>query len=156
MLRARYLLPTLLKLSPLPLLNTLSYATGCAEVDKAPLVAKITQEVGKWCGMQLSVEEGNQLGDCSYLWRSFVTIAQMTPLHAHTWIVTCLERPWGSWSIRTSKLSFSSVNFILFHLLLVTHFSTTFPYVMNFENGVLRNGQQQWCAERACHDLWRR
>ena len=49
---------------------------------------------GRWCGKQLSVEEDDQLGDCSYLWRPFVTIAQMTPWNAHTLMTTCLERPW--------------------------------------------------------------
>ena len=40
--------------------------------------------------MQLSVEEDDQLG---YLGRPCVTIAQMTPWHAHMLIVTYLERP---------------------------------------------------------------
>ena len=49
-----------------------SLLKSCAVVDKAPLVAKIAQEVGwkldgRWYGMQPSVEEDDQLGDCSYL-----------------------------------------------------------------------------------------
>ena len=42
-----------------------SLLASCAVVDKAPLVAKKLDE--RWCGMQLSVEEDNQLGDRSYL-----------------------------------------------------------------------------------------
>ena len=81
---------------------------------------------GRWCGMQLSPEEDDQLGECSFLWRPFVTTAQMTPWHAHMLMVTYLERPWDSWSIRTFKFSFSSVYFICFSPVFVTH-SVTFP-----------------------------
>ena len=63
-----------------------SLLATCVEVDKALLVAKIAH-TRSWMeggvALQLSLEEGDQLGDCSYLWRPFATIAQITPWHAH-------------------------------------------------------------------------
>ena len=69
---------------------------------------------GRWCGIQLScsIGEWDWSGDCSYLWRPFVIIAQMSPQHALTWIVTFLEK------LRQLELPNSLSVMFFFHLVL--------------------------------------
>ena len=76
-----------------------SLLASCAETDKVPLVAMIAQEVGgRWCGMQPSVGECGQSGDCE------------GPLSLHAQMTSCMpiceQSPAGrnTETVRTFKL----------------------------------------------------
>ena len=117
---------------------------------QALLVAKIAH-TRSWMeggvALQLSLEEGDQLGDCSYLWRLFATIA-----HADNPLTCpCVDGHLSGGTLHSwnsSKLSVVSILFVFSYTLFVTS-TGIISWTLNFENGVLRNGQQLQCARRA-------
>ena len=78
-----------------------SLLASCTVLDKAPLVAKIVQEVGWEVVWDAALSRGGwSIRRMQLLVKALCHHCPDDPWHAHMLMVTCLERPWDSWSIR--------------------------------------------------------